>query len=86
MPSPDDDMRLAQMFPERSRELVEVHGADSFIGRLCKNLNTQLGNLPDYDRHPSATHKSQPLQGKIKWHLDQLEAALQEARRSRSDS
>jgi hypothetical protein len=73
----DIDTRLTQMFPERSRALVEEHGADSFIGHLCKNINSQLRKLPDYVPHAWATHKSQPLQGKIKWQLDQLEAALQ---------
>jgi hypothetical protein len=71
------DTDLTRRFADRSRALVEEHGADSFIGHLCKNINSQLRKLPGYVPHAWATHKSQPLQGKIKWQLDQLEAALQ---------
>jgi hypothetical protein len=59
------------------RALRAKHGADSVVGRHCTNLISQLRNFPGYVPHPSATHKTQPLQGKINWQIDHLEAALQ---------
>jgi hypothetical protein len=69
------------------RALGEKHAGNSLIVHICKTLPIQLRNFPDYVPHPSATHDSQPLgRGKIMWQLEQLEAALLEARRFRSGS
>jgi hypothetical protein len=59
------------------RGMRERHGADSLVGRLCSNLISMLRNLPNYVRPAWATHESQTLQGKIRWQLAQLKAALE---------
>jgi hypothetical protein len=66
--------------------LRERHGDDSVVGRHCTNLMSQLRNLPGYIRPAWATFESQTLPGSIRWQMAQLEAALLEARRFRSDS
>ena len=58
------------------RALREKHGDESRVGRLCKNLIKMLPNLSCHVTPAWATHESQTMQGKIRWQIAQIEAAL----------